>query len=296
MISIAWGRMSMSNTCDVTLNNGVLYVVATPIGNLGDMVPRAVEVLQMVDVIAAEDTRHSARLMKHFCIETPLIAYHDYSDDKRNRYLRDKLLAGQSVALISDAGTPLISDPGYELVNLARQKGIKVVAIPGACALIAALSVSGLPSNRFIFEGFLPAKSVARRKVFEALSRDTRTIIFYESPHRLLDSLKDCHDVMGPQRQAVLARELTKNYETVLEGSLASLLDIVSADKNQQRGEFVFMLKGYQSNSEDVAITEEAQSLMRLLQKNLPTQQAAGIVAEFTGLKKRDLYQWAIAQ
>lgn len=286
----------MSNTGDATLDTGVLYVVATPIGNLGDMVPRAVEVLQMVDVIAAEDTRHSAKLMKHFGINTPLLAYHDYSDEKRNRYLLDKLLSGQSLALISDAGTPLISDPGYELVKSAREQNIQVIAIPGACALIAALSISGLPSNRFVFEGFLPAKSSARRKRLESVCRETATLIFYESPHRLLDTLRDCIDVMGKDRSAVIARELTKTYETVLEGSLEILLEKVIADTNQQRGEFVLMLKGYELKSEDLTVTEEAQSLMKLLQKELPTKQAAAIVAEFTGLKKRDLYQWAISQ
>jgi len=274
--------------------SGQLFIVATPIGNLGDMVPRAVETLQTVDLIAAEDTRHSSRLLAHFDIKTPMVAYHDHSDDRREKALIDKLLAGQSIALISDAGTPLISDPGYRLVAEAQAKGIKVIPIPGACALIAALSASGLATDRFRFEGFLPAKSGARQKSLVALVDATSTLVFYEAPHRILDSLSDFVAVFGGHRQAVLARELSKAFETFLVGSLDELLAAVSADANQQRGEMVVMLAGAQSNARE--IDSDAQRLMTLLMAHLPLKKAAAIVADYSGLKKNQLYQWGLEQ
>lgn len=273
---------------------GALYVVATPIGNLGDMVPRAVEVLQMVDLIAAEDTRHTGRLLQHFGISTSLTAFHDHSDNSRTEGLLKKLEEGQSIALVSDAGTPLISDPGYELVNAARSASIRVIPIPGACALIAALSVSGLPSNKFIFEGFLPAKSSVRCKYLEVLKEESRTLIFYESPHRIVDSLKDIGTVLGDEREICVARELTKTYETVLSGTVDNVLQQVFEDANQQRGEFVLVVKGYDAKSADYSIHADAQKLITELSAHLPTKTISSVVANITGLKKRDIYQWIL--
>lgn len=277
--------------------SGVLYIVPTPIGNLGDMVPRAVEVLQTVDVIAAEDTRHSGKLLQFFQVNTPMVAYHDHSGDQRERDLLARLQAGQSVALISDAGTPLISDPGYRLVALARETGIKVVPIPGACAAIAALSASGLPSDRFSFEGFLPAKSGARKNVLQDLLEDPRTLIFYESPHRIVASLADMADVLGGERQVVLAREISKAFETFLSGPLLQVLAQVMADDNQQRGEFVLLLKGYQAPQNATGPNPESCRVMRiLLDEGLPLKQAATLAAQITGEKKNRLYDWALEQ
>lgn len=274
--------------------SGVLYIVATPIGNLGDMSPRAVEVLQSVETIAAEDTRHSAKLLQHFGISAKLLAYHDHSNEQRLQKIIDLLLSGQSVALISDAGTPLISDPGYELVKEVRQQGVTVVPIPGACALIAALSISGLPSNQFIFEGFLPAKSASRCKVLAPLLMERRTVVFYESPHRIVDSLKDMVAVLGEQRCIVLARELTKTYETVLSGTAEEVLSQVLVDSNQQRGEFVVLIRGAELNTNATLMTNEAQTLMHELLEHLPIKTASSIAAKVTGLPKRELYQWAL--
>lgn len=275
-------------------NVGVLYVVATPIGNLGDIVPRAIEVLQKVDVIAAEDTRHSTKLLQHFGISTRLIAYHDYSNEQRLQKILDLLMSGQSVALISDAGTPLISDPGYHLVHSAREQNISVVPIPGACALVAALSVSGLPSNQFIFEGFLPAKSSSRRTVLASLLHEHRTVIFYESPHRIVDSLKDFSAVVGGERDIVIARELTKTYETVFSGSVDEVIEFVVADSNQQRGEFVLLVKGCEIKKNDI-VDDDVEKLMYALLEHVSVKTAASIAAKVTDVKKRDLYQWALA-
>ncbi|MFT7387914.1 MAG: 16S rRNA (cytidine1402-2'-O)-methyltransferase [Candidatus Endobugula sp.] len=275
---------------------GVLYVVATPIGNLGDISSRAVEVLHNVDVIAAEDTRHSTKLLQHFGIATRLIAYHDYSNEQRLEKILTLLADGQSVALISDAGTPLISDPGYELVGLARSRGVNVVPLPGACAVIAALSVSGLPCNEFIFQGFLPAKSISRRNVFSALLKEQRTVVFYESPHRIVDSLNDLQSVLGAQRYVVLARELTKTFETVLSGEIEPLREQVQSDRNQQRGEFVVLVKGVEKVVDhQPLITEDAEKLMQILLDHVSVKVASTIAAKVTGLKKRDLYQWTLS-
>ncbi len=275
-------------------HTGILYIVATPIGNFSDMTQRAIETLQCVDYIAAEDTRHSARLLNHFNITTPQIAYHDHSDEKRLQKIMQILLEGQSVALISDAGTPLISDPGYQLVKVVRKEGVRVVPIPGVCAMVTALSVAGLPSDRFIFEGFLPAKQNARRVYLESLRRESRTLIFYESTHRLLDSLQDMTDTFGSGRKAVIARELTKTFETVLDGSLQDLVIKVTEDHNQQKGEFVILLGGYKKSDEFIRIDASVVQTMKILLDELPIKQASAIAAKLTGLKKRDLYQWAL--
>lgn len=272
---------------------GQLYVVATPIGNLGDMVPRAVEVLHAVDLIAAEDTRHSGRLLKHLGIDSPLVAYHDHSDERQTGRVIDMLVQGQTVALISDAGTPLISDPGYRLVREARQRGIRVTPIPGACAAIAALSASGLPSDRFSFEGFPPPKTAARQKKFKALAGSPQTLIFYESPHRILDTLTDMIATFGSDREAVLAREITKTFETFLTGTLAEILQQVSADSNQQKGEMVVMVKG---NAAAVSASDAEQlRILKTLLDDLPLKQAAALAARITGGQKNALYQLALS-
>lgn len=271
-----------------------LYIVATPIGNLGDMSLRAIETLKSVDIIAAEDTRHSGRLLQHFDIDTPLVAYHDHSDQKQIDRIIGKLSGGASVALISDAGTPLISDPGYRLVSQVRSLGMAVVTIPGSCALIAALSASGLPSDRFSFQGFPPPKKGARQNFYEQYSRRGETSIFYESPHRIRESLEDLAQVMGGDREVVLARELTKTFETFLSGSVLSVLDSVTTDLNQQKGEMVIIVRGHQRSVEDEEVSEESQKLMKILLSELPIKKAASLVAEFSGEKKNRLYQWAL--
>lgn len=273
---------------------GCLYIVATPIGNLGDITARAIDTLNSVACIAAEDTRHSARLLQHFNITTPVLAYHDHSDERRTQQILARLQQGESVALISDAGTPLISDPGYALVKLAREQGISVSPIPGPCALIAALTVAGIPSDRFSFEGFLPAKVTARNALLQKLAKVTQTLIFYESPHRLLESLASLSQVFGPEREAVIAREITKTYETITRGTLGELLAMTQADSNQQKGEFVLIIRGCTKTAETQGITDEAETIMRVLLEELSTKQAAGLAAKLTGLKKRDLYQWAL--
>lgn len=274
-------------------SQGILYVVATPIGNLGDMVPRAVETLQTVALIAAEDTRHSSRLLAHFDIKTPCVAYHDHSDESRVGQLITRLQAGDSVALISDAGTPLVSDPGYRLVRSARHAGIQVVPIPGASAMIAALSAAGLPSDRFAFEGFLPAKQVARCTQLQSLAADPRTLIFYEAPHRVLETLQDMRDTFGPEREAVIAREITKTFETIKGDRLSGLVDWVAADSNQQRGEIVILVQGA-PKQESESLTPEQIHTMTVLLEELPVKQAASIGAKLTGLKKNFLYDWAL--
>lgn len=274
---------------------GVLYVVATPIGNLGDMVPRAIETLQTVSLIAAEDTRHSSRLLNHFNINTPCIAYHDHSGEDRTENLVAKLEEGSSIALISDAGTPLVSDPGYRLVRLARLRGIKVVPVPGACAMVAALSAAGLPSDRFAFEGFLPAKQVARRTQLEALASDSRTLVFYEAPHRVLETLEDMRDIFGAERELVMARELTKTFETIKGDTLEAMCNWVAGDTNQQRGEIVLLVHGA-SKVDAEEMSAEQQRVMKILLEELPVKQAAALGAKLTGLKKNFLYQWALAQ
>ena len=280
---------------DTTQTTAALYIVATPIGNLGDMSTRAIDTLRAVDVVAAEDTRHSGRLLQHFGINTRLLSYHDFSDDSRVRMILDRLRAGESVALISDAGTPLISDPGYRLVSLAREIGVPVVPIPGACALTTALCASGLPSDRFMFEGFLPARHTARVKHLEALREQTHTLIFYESPHRIVDSITDMLAVFGPRRQAVLCRELTKTFESIHGDALEALLPWLLADDNRQRGEFVVLVRG----AEEVAsadVSPEAEKVLAILLEELSVKQASALAARITGVKKNLLYQMALAK
>ncbi|MBD2835871.1 16S rRNA (cytidine(1402)-2'-O)-methyltransferase [Pseudomonas sp. JM0905a] len=274
--------------------SGTLYVVATPIGNLDDITARALRVLREVALIAAEDTRHSARLLQHFGIETPLAACHEHNErDQGGRFLA-RLQAGEDVALISDAGTPLISDPGFHLVRQARAAGVAVVPVPGACALIAALSSAGLPSDRFIFEGFLPARANARRGRLEEIKDEPRTLIFYEAPHRILESLEDMRSVFGGDRPAVLARELTKTFETLKGAPLDELCGWVAADSNQQRGECVVLVGGWQAPEGEGALSAEALRVLDLLLAEMPVKRAAALAAEITGVRKNLLYQAAL--
>ncbi|GMG86633.1 16S rRNA (cytidine(1402)-2'-O)-methyltransferase [Biformimicrobium ophioploci] len=275
------------------LAENALYIVATPVGNLGDMTPRAVDVLAAVDMVAAEDTRHSQRLFAHFEINTPLAAYHDHSGEGRVDWLLQKLHDGGSVALISDAGTPLISDPGYRIVRRAREQGIKVIPVPGACAFVAALSAAGLPSDRFSFEGFLAAKPGTRRNQLEKLAADTRTLVFYEAPHRVADTLAAMAEVFGAGREAVIARELTKAFETIHFAPLAELAAWVAADSNQQRGEIVLLVRGAPEPG-DEGLDPESIRIMEILRQELPVKQAAKLASEITGVRKKTLYQWAI--
>jgi 16S rRNA (cytidine1402-2'-O)-methyltransferase len=273
--------------------SGTLYIVATPIGNLGDMVPRAVETLQSVSVIACEDTRHSKKLLDHFSIDKPCVAYHDHADKKSSYKILKRLGEGDDIALISDAGTPLISDPGYRLVSEARQQGYSVVPIPGACAAISALSVSGLPTDSFRFIGFLPAKSSQRKTALGQFKASPETIVCYEAPHRIVDTISDMVDVFGGDRPSFMAREMTKKFETYLHGTLNELLQQVSADSNQQRGEIVLVVGGEVGTSD--VITVDAEKIIGLLMKELPLTKAASIAAKITGGDKKQLYNLALS-
>ena len=272
---------------------GELYLVATPIGDMTDIAPRALGILSTVDIVAVEDKRRSSRLFSHFGIKTPMISYHDHSAEKQVKKIIDELLCGKSVALISDAGTPLISDPGYKLVNAAKDKSIKVSPVPGPCALIAAISASGLPSDRFIFEGFLPSKSVPRITKIQNISADSRTIIFYEAPHRILETLIDMIKVIGPSRKIVLARELTKTYETFISGTLESVLQIIEKDLNQQKGEIVIVLAGADSSEKKIE-TQDSKRILSVLLEELPLKQAVSLGSKITGTQKNIFYKLAL--
>ena len=267
---------------------GMLHVVATPIGNLGDLSPRAQEVLRGVAAICAEDTRRSGQLLSHFGIATPLLALHEHNEEAIAERVVARLLRGESLALVSDAGTPLVSDPGYRLVRAARAAGVRVSPVPGACAAIAALSVAGLASDRFAFEGFLPARAAARRERLRQLAAEPRTLVFYESSHRILETLEDLVSAFGAQRPAVLARELTKLFETVLDGGAAELLAAVRADDNQRKGEFVLVVEGAGDDAD--AQLAEGQRVYALLSAQLPPSAAARLAAEITGAPRKALY------
>jgi 16S rRNA (cytidine1402-2'-O)-methyltransferase len=268
---------------------GCLWVVATPIGHRDDLSARAILTLRGVAVIAAEDTRHSRPLLVHHNIDTPLIALHDHNERDAVDAIVLRMTAGDSVALISDAGTPLISDPGFRLVRAARAAGVRCIPVPGACAAIAALSVAGLPSDRFVFEGFLPPKAVARRSRLRELGGDARTLIFYESSHRVAESLADMRDIFGATREAVLARELTKMFETVLGEPLAALAVRVAADPDQQRGECVILVAGRGEEADAKLI--EGQRIFAILREELPPAKAAKMAAAITGAPRKLLYE-----
>jgi 16S rRNA (cytidine1402-2'-O)-methyltransferase len=278
----------------MTDNTGTLYVVATPIGNLGDLTPRARETLAQVAAIAAEDTRHTGQMLKHFGIQTPLISLHEHNEMRRSEELLARLAAGESIALVSDAGTPLISDPGFDLVASARGRGIRVIAIPGPCAAVAALSIAGLPTDRFTFEGFLPAKATARRAQLENLRYERRTMVFYEGPHRVKEALSDMLDVFGPQRDAVVCRELTKHFETTYSGTLDTLVHTSIADADMSRGEIVIVVSGDRTERTHATSLHTDQLLAALLEDLTPSQ-AAKIAARLTGEKRGDLYDKALS-
>ena len=272
---------------------GILYIVATPIGNLQDISQRALDVFAAVDLIAAEDTRHSGLLLSHYGIKKPFFALHDHNEQQKTEILAARLQKGENIALISDAGTPLISDPGFHLVRYCRQIGIKIVPIPGACAAITALCAAGIASDRFCFEGFLPAKSKARRDKLEALKDEPRTLIFYESTHRILDCLQDMQNVLGKERYVVLARELTKTWETISGDSIENLLFWLQQDQNRTKGEMVLIVEG-QSAVDEQLISSQAIKALQLLSQELPLKKAAAIVAELYACKKNVLYQYGL--
>ena len=284
--------MKQHDRADISAST--LYIVPTPIGNLGDITQRALVVLASVDLIAAEDTRHTGLLLQHFAINARLFALHDHNEQQKAEVLLAKLREGQSIALVSDAGTPLINDPGYHLVRLCREAGIRVVPLPGACAAITALSAAGLPSDRFCYEGFLPAKSKGRCDTLRELEQEPRTIIFYESTHRLLDSLQDMVTVLGPERYVVLAREITKTWESIHGAPVGELLAWVQEEDNRRKGEMVLIVEGF--HAEEEALPPEALRTLALLQAELPLKKAAALTAEIHGVKKNALYKYALEQ
>ena len=269
-------------------SGGTLFIVATPIGNLEDLSPRAQRTLAEVAAVCAEDTRHTRRLLGHYGIDAELVALHEHNEQALAVRLVQRLQAGESLALVSDAGTPLVSDPGFRLVAAARAAGIRVSPVPGPSALIAALSVAGLPSDRFAFEGFLPAKAAARREHLQKLAGESRTLLFYESSHRIADTLEDMVVAFGAERRAVLARELTKLFETVLDGSLEALRDRVQADADQRKGEFVLVVEGAGDDAD--AALAEGRRVYALLSSHLPPSAAARLAAEITGAPRKALY------
>lgn len=284
--------MNQDQQADISAST--LYIVPTPIGNLGDITQRALAVLASVDLIAAEDTRHTGLLLQHFAINALLFALHDHNEQQKADVLLAKLQSGQSIALVSDAGTPLINDPGYHLVRRCREAGVRVVPLPGACAAITALSASGLASDRFCYEGFLPAKTKGRKDKLRELGEETRTLIFYESTHRLLDSLQDISEVLGAERYVVLAREITKTWESIHGAPVGELLAWVKEDENRRKGEMVLIVEGHQTD--DSALSAEALRTLTLLRAELPLKKAAALAAEIHGVKKNALYRYGLEQ
>lgn len=273
--------------------NGTLYIVATPIGNLGDITQRALDTFAQVDLIAAEDTRHSGLLLSHYGIKKPFFALHDHNEQQKAAVLVEKLQQGLNIALISDAGTPLISDPGFHLVRHCRQAGIKVVPLPGACAAITALCASGIASDRFCFEGFLPAKTKSRCDKLAEVADEPRTLIFYESTHRILDTLEDMQKMLGADRYVVMAREMTKTWETIHGDTLENLIAWLNEESNRIKGEIVLVVEGKPEQA-DEAFSAQAVKLLGLLCQELPLKKAAAIVAETFGYKKNALYQYGL--
>ena len=272
---------------------GTLYIVATPIGNLEDMTFRAVRILQAVDMIAAEDTRHTGRLLQHFQVRTPQISYHEHNSHSRVPELLEHLQYGKAIALVSDAGMPGISDPGYELIKACIDDGITVVPIPGASAVITALSAAGLPTDRFIFDGFLPAKSQQRRQYLESLQGESRTLVFYESPHRLRDTLADLGEVLGSDRQLVIARELTKLYEEFWRGTVGDA--IADYTQREPQGEYTLLVAGNPPSQIQLTETELKTELLQIMQQGISRSQASRQLAKDTSLSRRYLYQLALA-
>ncbi|MES2499230.1 MAG: 16S rRNA (cytidine(1402)-2'-O)-methyltransferase [Pseudomonadota bacterium] len=272
---------------------GILYVVATPIGNLGDITLRALEILKSVDAIAAEDTRHTSGLLSHFDISKKLIAVHEHNEHQSAEKLLLQLKAGENIALVTDAGTPGISDPGAVVVNFVHKSGVKVVPIPGVSAVIAALSASGITQNGFLFHGFLPASGAARRKVLEVLKTQAVTLVFYEAPHRIVESIIDMANVLGAERRVTFARELTKTFETIYSCELSQAEAWLKNDTNQQRGEFVLLVEAAAVKVAE-EFSEEVVRVLKLLLTDLPLKQAVKLAAEITNEKKNDLYEFAL--
>ncbi len=281
-------------TKNTATNQGILYIVATPIGNLGDITQRAIETLKSADKICAEDTRNTRKLLTHFGIQADLQAFHDHNEQQRIGQIQSWLDAGENIALVSDAGTPLISDPGYHLVRKLGEQGYKIEPIPGASAIITALSVAGLPTDRFTFEGFLPAKSVGRNKALQANAKETRTQVYYESSHRIIATIDAMLAIYGAQRKVTLARELTKMYEQVFRGNMLELQTWISADAMHQKGEFVLIVEGHAEETESDAINSSSEQLLKILLEELPVKQTAAIAAKITGRKKNELYRLAM--
>ena len=269
-----------------------LFIVPTPIGNLSDITERGLEVLKSVDLIAAEDTRHTGKLLSHYQIKTKTFALHDHNEQQKAEYLVSKLQTGMSIALVSDAGTPLISDPGYHLVNTCRAHGVKVVPLPGPCAAVTAMSGSGLPSDRFSFEGFLPSKEKARNDKITELKEETRTMIFYESPRRLQYTLDALTAIMGPERDVCVAREITKAFESITTMPVGELAAWVAQDSNRSRGEIVLLVAGYKPTG--LEIPAKTLNTLKLLNEELPLKKAAALTAEIHGGKKNALYKWGL--
>jgi 16S rRNA (cytidine1402-2'-O)-methyltransferase len=280
----------------VFIEPGILYLVATPIGNLADLTFRAAEILRKADVIACEDTRHSRPLLDRYGIAKPLIAFHEHNEDAAAARLVERLKGGESVALVSDAGTPLINDPGFPLVRLAREAGVKVVPIPGPCALIAALTASGLPTDRFAFEGFPPRKSSARQAALTDLRNDPRTLIFYESSHRVLDWLRDVATVFPPERRLVIARELTKHFETIAATTVGEAPALMERDPDMGKGEFVLLLEGAPTAAPSAELTPEQERILRILLDECSLKSAVALTAKITGARREHVYRAALRQ
>jgi 16S rRNA (cytidine1402-2'-O)-methyltransferase len=275
-------------------NTGTLYIVATPLGNLADISQRALTTLTEVDLIAAEDTRHSRKLLQHYAINTPMQSLHEHNEAKQSEMLIQHLLQGHDIALISDAGTPLISDPGQRLVMLAHQHAIRVSPIPGPSAVIAALSVAGFAGREFIFMGFLPTKKNERTKILQTLATEPRTLVFYEAPHRIEKFLQSVLEVMSGEREVVLAREISKIYETVKRDNVSHLLSWLQQDPQQQKGEFVVVIAGADVVKNEKDDVQQAQQILSILLTELPVKQAAKLTAKITGCASNKLYQMAL--
>ena len=273
---------------------GKLYVVATPIGNLADFSFRAVEILKQVDLIAAEDTRHIKMLLQHYGISNTVLSLHQHNEEKASQHLIEKIQQGQSIALVSDAGTPLISDPGLPLVRLAKLQGIEVTPIPGACALIAALSACGMPVSRFTFEGFLPRMAAARKSFFQNKLSDPSTWVFYESSHRIQASLTDMREIYPAEHPIAIAREITKLHETIVKGELAQISELVNSDENMRKGEFVVIVVGVSQNEAEQIISTEERRILSLLLQECSIKTAVALAVEITGQRKKLLYQAAL--
>jgi 16S rRNA (cytidine1402-2'-O)-methyltransferase len=278
---------------ETTLTPATLYIVATPIGNLGDISQRAIDILTQVDVIACEDTRHTGKLLSAFSIKNKTISLHDHNERQRQEQVANMLLEGKTIALVSDAGTPLISDPGFHLVRHCRSLGLSVSPIPGACAAISALSVAGLPTDRFSFEGFLPSKSGARQATLTALSDETRTMVFYDAPRRAIDTVQDIVTTLGGDRYIVIARELTKTFETIHSDTAENFLAWLEQDANQLKGEMVLIIEGYKPVENE--LSKEVINTLKLLLAEMKPKKACAITAEIYGVKKNALYDIALS-